>query len=118
MSTLKAYITGFVLSILLTVAAYFLVAWSVKSGIDMLSNSNLTFAVLVLAVIQFVVQLVLFLHLGREKKPRWNLAVFAATITLVLIVIIGSIWIMNHLNYNMTPAQIQRYLVNGQGAGF
>lgn len=112
MSTLKAYITGFALSILLTLAAFLPVYQHVKSGHLAWAHSTLTILILILAVVQLCVQLFLFLHLGREKKPRWNLMVFATTLSLILIVVIGSLWIMAHLNYNMTPEQINNYLQN------
>ncbi len=97
MDTLKAYTLGFVLSILLTLAAYFIVANHLLSG------SMATITIVVLAFIQLWVQLIFFLHLGQESKPRWNLSMFLATSSLILIVVIGSLWIMHHLNYNMMP---------------
>jgi len=109
--TLGMYVSGFVLSIALTLAAYTLV---VKRTVSV----NLTiFIILTLAVIQFLVQMFFFLHLGRETKPRWKLFVLIFMITIVLIIVIGSIWIMNNLNYRMTPDQMNTYL-NNQGGGF
>jgi cytochrome o ubiquinol oxidase operon protein cyoD len=60
--------------------------------------------------------LVFFLHLGQGKDTKWNLVIMLSTLTIVLIVVIGSIWIMNHLNYNMTPTDINNYM-NDQGGG-
>jgi len=113
MSTFKAYITGFVLSIVLTVAAYIPVWQHVSSGHLRYAHSNLIAFVLGIAVLQLLVQLILFLHLGREKKSRWNISVFVTTVSLILIVVVGSIWIMNHLNNNMSPQQINDYLNRG-----
>jgi cytochrome o ubiquinol oxidase operon protein cyoD len=95
MGTYKSYILGFVLSILLTLAAYFIVVNRLLTGWDLM------LVVAILALIQFCVQLIFFLHLDHEKGPRWNFTVFLSTIGVVLIVIIGSLWIMNNLNYHM-----------------
>lgn len=104
------YVSGFVISLFLTLEAYVLVAH------HELSRKLLIGTVAALALIQFMVQLVLFLHLGRETKPRWKLVVFLFMIMVVFILVFGSIWIMYSLNYRMTPQQIYQYL-NNQGDG-
>jgi cytochrome o ubiquinol oxidase subunit IV len=67
---------------------------------------------LIVAILQLIVQLIFFLHLIHESKPRWNLLFFISTIGIILIMIIGGIWIMNHLNYNMTPQKVNQYIQN------
>ncbi len=109
------YVTGFVLSILFTLAAYVVVEIHVGSEHSIISHEVLIPAILGLAFVQFIIQLVFFLHLGEESGPRWKLAVFLSTFALVLVVVVGSLWIMNHLNNNMTPVQIDQYLQNAQG---
>ena len=111
MGTTKAYVVGFSLSILLTLAAYFLVANRLLSG------GVLIAAVIGLALVQLAVQLIFFLHLGQESKPRWNLAVFLGTVSIILIIVIGSLWIMNNLNYNhmRTPAETDTYILHEEG---
>ena len=74
-------------------------------------------AIIFLAVVQLVVQLVFFLHLGRERQPRWNLLAFAFMAIVLLILVLGSLWIMNNLNYHMTQTDMLHYL-NNQGGGF
>lgn len=91
---LKAYVTGFVLSIVLTLAAYLIVVN------DIWSRSVILTAIILLAILQLLVQLIYFLHLGRESKPRWNLIALSFAALVVGIVVIGSIWIMNNLNYS------------------
>ena len=54
-----------------------------------------------LALIQSVVQLVFFIDVWKEEGIRWNLIFFVSTVTIIFIVIFFSIWIINHLNYNM-----------------
>lgn len=110
-ATLGTYISGYVLSLVLTLVAYLLVRHPAYS------NSVIVAVIVVLAIVQFLVQLVFFLHLGRETKPRWKLFVAISMIGIVLILVLGSLWIMNNLNYRMTPQQVNTYL-NDQGGGF
>lgn len=109
MEKLRNYILGFALSVVLTLAAFIL---AMK---HLLTGDNFILTILGLAVIQLWVQLIFFMHLDNEKGSRWNLAIFLSTISLIIIIVAGSIWIMNHLNYNMTPDQINQY-INNQGA--
>jgi cytochrome o ubiquinol oxidase operon protein cyoD len=96
-NSLASYVVGFVLSVFLTLCAYFVVTRGLLHGRVALA------AISIFAVLQFVVQLLCFLHLGRETKPRWKLAVFWFMILTVFIVVVGSIWIMNNLNYHTMP---------------
>ncbi|HSX05836.1 MAG TPA: cytochrome C oxidase subunit IV family protein [Candidatus Saccharimonadales bacterium] len=98
------YVIGFVLSIGLTLVAYHFATGQGHSKLF------LTGVLASLAIVQFVVQMVLFLHVGSERKPRWKLAVMWLMLAVVLILVGGSIWIMNNLNTRMTPQQVQRYL--------
>ncbi|HSW87797.1 MAG TPA: cytochrome o ubiquinol oxidase subunit IV [Candidatus Saccharimonadales bacterium] len=106
---LRLYITGFILSLVLTIIAYLAVVNHVFAG------EIIVLVILVLAVIQLVVQLFFFLHLGQESKPRWNTIFFISTVCMILVLVIGSIWIMNHLNYNMTPMEMHKYIQNQDG---
>jgi cytochrome o ubiquinol oxidase subunit IV len=63
-----------------------------------------------LAVVQFVVQMVYFLHVGSERKPRWKAMVMWLMLVVVLILVVGSVWIMNNLNYRMSEDQVRQYL--------
>lgn len=104
-----SYITGFVLSLILTIGAYFLVASQT------VSDNLLIVFILVLAIIQLIVQLFFFLDLGRDPKSRLNLTFFIITLSIVLLIVVGSIWIINHLNYNMTPKQMNQYVQSQDG---
>ncbi|HUA13474.1 MAG TPA: cytochrome o ubiquinol oxidase subunit IV [Candidatus Sulfotelmatobacter sp.] len=110
--TLRTYFTGYILSIILTLGAYLLVV-----NRHTIERSVVLILIVAFALIQFLVQLYYFLHLGKETKPRWKLFVFGFMVSVVLILVFGSIWIMNHLNTRMTPAQVNTYLSN-QGGGF
>jgi cytochrome o ubiquinol oxidase operon protein cyoD len=108
-SSTTSYVIGFVLSLLLTVSAYFLVVSKTVAG------STLLAAIIGLAVVQILVQVFFFLHLGRGPKPLYNLVFFVATAGIILVVIGGSIFIMDHLHYNMTPADTSKQLAEIEG---
>jgi cytochrome o ubiquinol oxidase subunit IV len=118
-ATYGTYIAGFALSLGLTLAAYLLVWRHVNSHHAIFTDSFLNVAVAVLALLQLVVQLVFFLHLGRESKPRWNLAVLSFAAMVVIILVGGSLWIMSNLNYHhgheMTPSQTNTYIIHDEG---
>lgn len=96
-SLFSSYVLGFVLSIVLTLAAYFLVVN------ELASYWGLIIAIFTLAIFQVLIQLLLFLHMGHEPKPRRNLLVFLFMAMVVVIIAGGSLWIMNNLNYNVMP---------------
>jgi cytochrome o ubiquinol oxidase operon protein cyoD len=100
--TLLTYVTGFILSVLLTLTAFLVVKDKLLNG------RGLILILLGFATIQLVVQLLFFLHLDKESKPRWNLMTFLFAALVLLIVVGGSLWIMNSLNYRMgmSPAEI------------
>ena len=104
---LSAYIAGFGLSLMFTLASYLLVTHHAASR-DVLLGLITAFA-----LCQFFVQMMFFLHLGNETKPRWKLAVFLFMSGVVLIIVFGSIWIISSLNYRQTVPQELRY-VNSQ----
>lgn len=90
--------TGFTASLLLSLAAYFIILNPEYFNISVKSAIILIFA---LALIQALVQLIFFINVWNEKGPLWNLITFISTVSIMFIVIFFSIWIMNHLNYNM-----------------
>jgi len=109
------YGIGFVLSLVLTFTAYFLVTGASFSGVGIM------IAIGALALVQLIVQLLFFLHLAEEARPRLRLAAFGFMFLVLTIVVVGSIWIMYHLNYNMmdmTPDQKTQYMMEEKGSGF
>ena len=112
---LKSYIIGFILSIFLTACAFIVTAIHVYSAHETISHEVLIPAIITFALVQMLVQLAFFLHLVYEKNPRWNTIFFFGTLSVIFIVVVGSIWIMNHLNYNMTPAQMEQYTQSQDG---
>lgn len=95
--SLVSYIIGFMLSLLLTGSAYYLVVEHVFTG------WMLACVISSLGMLQVFVQLVFFLHLGSESKPYWNLLVFLFMLLVLLIIVTGSLWIMHNLDSRMMP---------------
>ncbi|MEO6761240.1 MAG: cytochrome o ubiquinol oxidase subunit IV [Candidatus Saccharimonadales bacterium] len=110
-SNLPSYIVGFILSIGFTLWAYFSVVNHTFSG------KSLLVWLLALAVAQFAVQLIYFMHIGREAKPRWKQLTIILMIVFVLIVLLGSIWVMYNLNDRMSPLQMQNYMTEQASGG-
>ena len=96
----KPLILGFVLSFILVLAAYRIVMHY------HLACETLTLTLIGLAILQALIQLAFFLHLGLESKPRWNLMMFFFTALLVVILIGGSLWIMKNLRYNVMDGKM------------
>lgn len=94
--SLKGYLIGFVLSIVLTAIPFWLVMG------DVLASTALTVVlILALGVVQIYVHLSYFLHIDTTAEGGWQLMSTAFTIILIFIVLVGSIWVMGHLNSNM-----------------
>ena len=113
--TLVSYIFGFLLSIILTLSAYILAMIHITSTHEALPHEILIPLLIGLAMVQLCVQLIFFLHIYNESKTKWNFVFFVGTFMGVLLVIIMSLWIMNHLNYNMTPDQMKNMILKDEG---
>lgn len=100
-STLKGYMTGFVLAVILTAIPF----WIVMSG--GVGDSNTTALVIMgLAVVQIVVHMIYFLHMNTKSEGGWTILALIFTIVIVVIALSGSIWVMYHLNHNMMPTMM------------
>jgi cytochrome o ubiquinol oxidase operon protein cyoD len=115
--TLRTYVMGFVLSLALTLLAFFMVNKHVSSEHYELKHGFLIASVVMLAILQLLVQLTFFLHLDREKRPYWNLQVLALAVIVVGIVVGGSLWIMNNLDYHImeSPQETEQFIIQDEG---
>jgi cytochrome o ubiquinol oxidase operon protein cyoD len=96
--SLGGYVTGFLLSVVLTAIPF----WLVMN--DVLGNATLTaIVIMAFAAVQIVVHMVCFLHVNGRSEGGWNLMGLIFTIVIVVIVLAGSLWVMFHLNANMMP---------------
>jgi cytochrome o ubiquinol oxidase operon protein cyoD len=107
---LISYAIGFILSVILTVVAYAVVVN------DTITSSYaaplLAIAISLLASIQLVVQLLFFMHLSEEQRPRWKLMTFIFCFVILGVIVFGSLWIMFDLNDRMmmTPTEMTEYM--------
>ena len=93
--SVKTYMVGFILSIILTGIPF----WMVMEGSA--SHALILGVILVSAVVQIMVHLVCFLHMNTSSSERWNVVALAFTVLIIAILVVGSIWIMWNLNLNM-----------------
>jgi cytochrome o ubiquinol oxidase operon protein cyoD len=107
--SVMSYSVGFGLSLALTLVAYISVTQDIASG------WALIFILTGLALVQLLVQLLFFLHLGRESKPRWNFQVMLFAAGVVLIVVFGSLWIMKNLQYNHSKSLTPQEIIKDEG---
>ena len=96
--SMKSYLTGFVLAALLTAVPF----WLVMTG-ALGSVQATVAAIFLMAGAQMIVHVVCFLHVNRAAEGGWTLVALIFTSVLLLILIVGSLWIMYHLNSNMMP---------------
>jgi cytochrome o ubiquinol oxidase subunit IV len=98
--TVKSYLIGFVLSVILTAIPFGLTMGHV------LPAASLVPVIVLLAVVQILVHLYFFLHMNASSSQVWNNAAFVFTVLIVVILIVGSLWVMYHLNSNMMPGMM------------
>ena len=96
--SIKDYAIGFVLSLILTAIPFWLVMGHV------LPPETTKYVIMGFAAVQFVVQMIYFLHMNSKSEGGWNMMALILTAVLLVIVLAGSIWVMTHMNANMMPA--------------
>jgi len=96
-ATLRGYLTGFVLSVVLTAIPFFLVMAKV------LPPELTKFLILGFAAVQVIVHMIWFLHLDGKAEGGWNIMATLFTLILVVIMLSGSVWVMYNMNANMMP---------------
>ena len=93
--SVKEYVWGLIWSIVLTAIPFALVMGGY------LDNGLTLLIILLCAIAQVFVQLVFFLHMNGSSEQIWNTTSAVFIVLIVAIVVLGSIWIMQHLNHNM-----------------
>ncbi|CAN5276748.1 cytochrome o ubiquinol oxidase subunit IV [soil metagenome] len=97
-STFNGYMTGFLLSIILTAIPFFLVMTKTFE-----SSTTTAFVIMAFAVVQIFVHMIYFLHMNTRSEGGWTLLALLFTLMLVIITLSGSLWVMHNLNSNMMP---------------
>lgn len=113
---LSIYAVGFAGALLLSVASYLIVTEKLFGGVAWVTMLVL----LILATVQLVVQLVCFLHLRVDRDPLSRTSTLIFAISTVLIIVIGSLWIMRNLDYRMhtSPEAMYEYMIEQNKKGF
>ncbi len=94
--SLRGYLIGFFLSVVLTAIPFWLVMGEV------LPNKLATTAIiLAFALVQILVHMVFFLHMTTAPDNTNNVLALAFGILIVALIVAGSLWIMAHLNHRM-----------------
>ena len=91
------YVAGLGLATLLTATSFFV------AGTDLVWTPSIPVALVVLAVAQMGVHLVFFLHITTAPDNTNNILALAFGVLIVVLIIGGSVLIMENLNRNMMP---------------
>jgi cytochrome o ubiquinol oxidase operon protein cyoD len=94
---LRGYLVGLGLAGFITAVSFFI------AGTSLVWQPSIPIALFVLAIGQMGVHLVFFLHLTTGDDNANNILALAFGVLIVLLLIVGSLWIMTHLNHNMMP---------------
>ena len=90
-----SYIIGLALALILTGVSF----WVASTGV--LWGPGVATGLVVLAIAQMGVHLVFFLHITSGPDNTNNVLALAFSVLIVFLVMIGTIWIMAHMNANM-----------------
>lgn len=93
------YIVGFVVAAILTAASFYV------AGSDLIWAPGIAVALITLAIGQMGVHLVFFLHITTGPDNTNNILALAFGVLIVGLVLVGSLWIMTHLNDNLMPME-------------
>lgn len=88
-----SHVVGYILSVVLTALALWLVVARAGTPIWLLS------AILSLASAQVFVQLFLFMHITESHGPRYHVLALVLAAVFTVTVVIGSMWIMSFDGY-------------------
>ncbi len=94
--TFKSYTTGFVFALVLTAVPFWLV---MNGGMSRTATLIVIFAA---AAVQILVHLRYFLHMDTSSRARWNVLAVLFAVLIMTLAIGGTLWIMYHLNANLT----------------
>lgn len=93
-----SYVIGLVLALGLTGVSF----WVASTGA--LWGPGVATGLVVLAIAQMGVHLVFFLHITSGPDNTNNVLALAFGVLIVFLVMVGTIWIMAHMNANMMPS--------------
>jgi len=98
LSETLSYVIGLGLALLLTGVSFWVASTS------LLWAPGVATGLVVLAIAQMGIHLVFFLHITSGPDNANNVLALAFGVLIVFLVMIGTIWIMAHMNMNMAPS--------------
>jgi cytochrome o ubiquinol oxidase operon protein cyoD len=99
----RSYLIGLGLAVVLTAASF----WAAQT--HLIYAPGVSAALVTLAIAQMGIHLVFFLHITTAPDNTNNVLALAFGVLFVGFVVLGSIWIMAHLNHmTMTMDQLMR----------
>ncbi len=93
-----SYVIGLVLALVMTGVSF----WVASTGV--LWGPGVATGLVVLAIAQMGIHLVFFLHITSGPDNTNNVLALAFGVLIVFLVMVGTIWIMAHMNANMMPS--------------
>ena len=104
LSDFGTYTVGFALAVMLTAVSFWV------ANTSLLWAPGIAMGLFVLAIAQMGVHLVFFLHITTGPDNTNNVLALAFGVLIVLLVVVGSAWIMTNLNDNLMPSHEQMNL--------
>ncbi|WP_341631780.1 cytochrome o ubiquinol oxidase subunit IV [Sphingomonas agri] len=104
-----AYVIGLGLALILTGISFWVASTAVLWG------PGVATGLVVLAIAQMGIHLVFFLHITTGPDNTNNVLALAFGVLIVFLVMIGTIWIMAHMNANMTVSPDMMNLATQRG---
>jgi cytochrome o ubiquinol oxidase operon protein cyoD len=96
---IAGYTVGLVLALGLTATSF----WAAST--HTLWAPGIPIGLCVLAIAQMGIHLVFFIHITTGPDNTNNVLALAFGVLIVFLVMVGSLWIMAHLNHNMMPME-------------
>jgi cytochrome o ubiquinol oxidase operon protein cyoD len=96
---IRGYLIGLGLSVLATFVSFFV------AGTSLVWQPSIPAALIVLAIAQMGVHIVFFIHITTRPDSMNNIMALTFGVFIVFVLIVGSVWVMTHLNYNMIPME-------------
>ena len=94
---IRGYLVGLVLATLLTCVSFYI------AQSTLVWQPSIPIALSVLALAQMGVHLVFFLHITSGSDSVNNVMALAFGLLIVVLLVIGSLWIMTNLDHNAMP---------------
>ncbi|WP_375428750.1 cytochrome o ubiquinol oxidase subunit IV [uncultured Sphingomonas sp.] len=101
---IRGYVVGLIAAAGLTLASF----WAVQTSV--IYVPGVPVFLIALAIGQMGVHLVFFLHITTGPDNANNVLALAFGVLIVGLVLVGSIWIMSHLNHNMMPMEMMKQM--------